>query len=88
MAGMRFKPFFVPALALVAAVSLPSCDKGKELFQSAADKVKELRGAKDEVASDYDGAMVSTVNVVNESDGKAVIMNELRLVVVEFYSDT
>jgi len=69
----------------VCALSLVSCDKGKELFQSATDKVNELK--KKDVNS-APGELVTTVSVVNETDGKAAIMDERRLVVVEFYSDT
>ena len=76
---------FLPVVTALCALSLVSCDKGKELFQSATDKVNEFK--KDD-ASSVPGALVTTVSVVNETDGKAVIMDEMRLVVVEFYSDT
>ena len=84
---MKFKTICIPLLVAACAVSLTSCEKGKKLFQSATDKVNELRGGDSGTASD-DGDFVTTVSVVNEVDGKAIVMNERRLVVIEFYSDT
>lgn len=72
------------SLATVMALSLVSCDEAKELYQTAIDKVKEL---KDGESSDGE-ALVSDVTSVNEVDGKAIIQSERRLVMVEFYSDT
>lgn len=82
---MKKVSVFLYVVTAVCALSLVSCDKGKELFQSATNKVNELK--KKEVSSDP-GELVTTVSVVNEVDGKAAIMDERRLVVVEFYSDT
>lgn len=84
---MKFKTICIPLLAAACAVSLTSCEKGKKLFQLATDKVNELRGEDSGAVSDG-GALVTSVSVVNEKDGKAIVMNERRLVVIEFYSDT
>jgi len=67
----------------ISSWSLVSCDKTKELYQSAADKVKGINGGGDESA-----ALVKEVMEVNETDGKAIIQSEKRLVIVEFYTDT
>ena len=82
---MKKMSVFLPVITVVCALSLVSCDKAKELFASASDKVNELK--KEDVSS-APGELVTTVSVVNETEGKAAIMDEKRLVVVEFYSDT
>ncbi len=73
------------SLITVLTLSLVSCDKTKELYQTAIDKVKELKDGDD---SSEEEALVSDVTNVNEVDGKAIIQSERRLVMVEFYSDT
>jgi len=66
------------------AVSLSSCEKFKEMYRDFADKVKEESekgdGKKEELSSQ--------VSVVREAEGKKIIDEEKRLVILEFYSDT
>lgn len=66
----------------ISTWSLVSCKETKELYQSAADKVKEIKsGGETE-------ALVKEVMEVNETDSKAIIQSEKRLVMLEFYTDT
>ena len=85
LTGMNGKSLLIGIVAAGVVLSCVSCEKSKALYQSATDKIKELQGDKVDVD---DGSLVREVTSVNESEGKSVIMNELRLVVVEFYSDT
>lgn len=85
LAEMKGKSFFIRVVAAGAVLSCVSCDKAKELVESATDKVKELQAEK---TDHIDGELVREVTTVNETEGKSIIMSERRLVVVEFYSDT
>lgn len=72
-----------PALAAVASLlvfTLASCDQVSDLV----DKAKALLGD-DKNSADESNAGVEEVN---EQEGKAVLAEESRLVMVEFYSDT
>jgi len=73
------------ALVSVSSLSLISCDKAKKLADVTAQKIKELKGEGDEKE---DGALVTSVTSVGEAEGKEIIKNEKRLVILEFYSDT
>jgi hypothetical protein len=73
-----------PVLGAVCALSFVSCDKAKEYLETAQDKIKEIKNG----SSKEGEALIKEVVAVNETDGKAIIMSERRLVVVEFYSDT
>jgi len=85
IALMKWMSPYPMAAVAVCFLSLLSCDKTKELYQSATDKVKELQESKtDSELAD----LPSDVAVVNEADGKAVIQDETRLVMLEFYTDT
>lgn len=67
------------ATFLVSGVSiLVSCDKVTEL----TDKMGELLNSEDSV--DYD----SEVSDVREQEGKEIISEETRMVLLEFYSNT
>lgn len=70
----------------VAAGSLflVSCDKAKELAKTASDKIKDLKSDQSESVE----GVVSEVTSVGEAEGKEIIKNEKRLVILEFYSDT
>lgn len=82
---MKRPIFALPVVLATFSLSLVSCDKIKDLAQSATEKVKELKDGKEDVAQ-YEG--VVDVLVVSEKEGKAIIVEESRLVMVEFYSDT
>lgn len=71
--------------AALAALSITSCDKTKELYQSATDKFQELRGSEED---EVDETLVKEVTTVSDTEGKSVIQNERRLVMLEFYTDT
>ena len=71
-------------LGTVCALSFVSCDKTKEFYETAKEKIKEMKNG----SSKEGEALIKEVVSVNETDGKAIIMSERRLVVVEFYTDT
>lgn len=61
---------------------------GLVLPLTSCEKVKELAGtAKGWVSGDSDSNGKNLVVSVNEKEGKEIIAEETRLVVVEFYSD-
>ncbi len=62
-----------------------SCQKAKEMLESASNKLKEMQDDSSEGAGD---ALVKEVVAVDEKEGKRIIMSERRLVIVEFYTDT
>lgn len=74
------------SVAVGAVMMLTSCDKTKDLYQTAADKVKELSG--EEKTEEASVELVRDVRTVDDAEGKSVIQSERRLVMVEFYSDT
>lgn len=81
---MNFRSSLFSLLGVTCALSFVSCDKAKELYETAQKKVKEMKKGESQ-----DGeALVTEVVSVNETDGRAIIMNERRLVIVEFYLDT
>lgn len=72
-----------PVFAVVASLlvfALASCDKVSHLV----DKAKGLVGGNEDSADESNAG----VEEVNEQEGKAVLAEESRLVMVEFYSDT
>lgn len=73
------------AFVTLITLSLVSCDKAKDLYQTATDKVKALKEDQSEGSGE---ALVKTVAEVSEVEGNEIISNEARLVMVEFYSDT
>jgi len=81
---MSCKSTLFPILGAVCALSFVSCDKAKEYIETAQDKVKEMKNGSSGEAE----VLVKEVVSVNETDGKAIIMSERRLVILEFYSDT
>ena len=85
--AMKWISTLLPVVAAVFALSLVSCDKVKELYQAASDKVKEAKGDGEESEAS-DENLITDVTDVNEKEGKEIIQNESRLVMVEFYSDT
>ena len=76
---LRCLPF-----ALLAGMVLPlaSCDKAKELVG----KAKGWMGGDD--AEGESESAATEVITVTEEEGKKIIADEDRMVVVEFYSDT
>jgi hypothetical protein len=82
--SMNCRSTLFPVLGAVCALSFVSCDKAKQYLETAQDKIKEMKNGD----SKEDETLVKDVVAVNETDGKAIIMSERRLVVVEFYTDT
>lgn len=81
---MNYRSTFYSILGTVCALSFVSCDKAKEFYETAQDKIKEMKNGMGEEGD----ALIKEVVSVNETEGKAIIMSERRLVIVEFYSDT
>jgi len=82
--SMNRRSTLFPILGVVCALSFVSCDKAKQYLETAQEKLKEIKNSDSKEGE----ALVKEVVAVNETDGKAIIMSERRLVVVEFYSDT
>lgn len=68
-------------------LTLTSCDKISDLAGKAKDMTKGLVGS-DEEEKEANTASAAGVESVDEEEGKTIIKEEARLVVVEFYSDT
>lgn len=65
-------------LIVLGVMGMSSCDKASEL----SEKVSSLWDSED--LGNYD----SEVSDVTEQEGKAIISEETRMVLLEFYSDT
>ncbi|NWK56303.1 hypothetical protein HW115_11830 [Verrucomicrobiaceae bacterium N1E253] len=72
-------------VVFLAGGGMVSCQKAKEMLESASNKLKEMQDDSSEGAGD---ALVKEVVAVDEKEGKRIIMSERRLVIVEFYTDT
>ena len=81
---MKWMSFFLPIVMASLFLSMTSCDKAKEVFQTSVDKLKELKAD----SGGGDAELVKEVTSVDATEGKKILQTESRLVVLEFYSDT